>query len=193
MIYTTYAILKDKIEFPFSEDEVQKLCIHLIINNSEQIADSNGLTEFWSIITFLFETKRIKVFQDFVITRDLSFKIIGEKRSESVYDNQERNQILYLRLKSVYQFYNKEASTREGVDVIGQTTIRHYFKSRPYFIGLIKGKRFGIAGTQSCYAFNYTKMVEKGLVTLEEDNSLFNNPETPPTDTNKKDDDDLPF
>lgn len=197
MLFTTYAILKDKIDFPFKEEELQKLCKDLIINNSEQIADSNGLTEFWSIITFLFETKRIKDHQDFVIGRDLSFKIIGEKRSESVHDNQDRNQILYLRLKSVYQFYNKEASTREGVDVIGQTTIRHYFKSRPYFIGLIKGKRFGTAGTQSCYAFNYTMMVEKGLVTLEEDNSLFKKPETTPSDTssnnNNNEDDDLPF
>ena len=194
MLFTTYAILKDKIDFPFTEEALQKLCKHLIINNSEQIADSNGLTEFWSIITFLFETKRIKDHQDFVIGRDLSFKIIGEKRSESVYDNQERNQILYLRLKSVYQFYNKEASTREGVDVIGQTTIRHYFKSRPYFIGLIKGKRFGTAGTQSCYAFNYTMMVEKGLVTLEEDTSLFKKAEDTASEKPTNDEpDDLPF
>lgn len=194
MLFTTYAILKDKIDFPFTEEALQKLCKDLIINNSEQIADSNGLTEFWSIITFLFETKRIKDHQDFVIGRDLSFKIIGEKRSESVYDNQERNQILYLRLKSVYQFYNKEASTREGVDVIGQTTIRHYFKSRPYFIGLIKGKRFGTAGTQSCYAFNYTMMVEKGLVTLEEDTSLFKKAEDTASEKPTNDEpEDLPF
>ena len=194
MLFTTYAILKDKIDFPFTEEALQKLCKDLIINNSEQIADSNGLTEFWSIITFLFETKRINDHQDFVIGRDLSFKIIGEKRSESVHENQERNQILYLRLKSVYQFYNKEASTREGVDVIGQTTIRHYFKSRPYFIGLIKGKRFGTAGTQSCYAFNYTMMVEKGLVTLEEDTSLFKKAEDTASEKPANQvPDDLPF
>lgn len=173
MLFTTFSILKDKIDFPFTDKEIEKLCTHLIINNSEQIADSNGLTEFWSILTFLFEQKRIKNDQDFVIGKDVSFKILGEKRKETVYDNQERNEILYLRLKSVYQFYNKEASTREGVDVIGQTTIRNYFKSRPYFIGLIKGKRFGAAGSQSCYAFNYTMMVEKGLITLKEDTSPF--------------------
>ncbi|WP_052503493.1 DNA primase [Lacinutrix sp. Hel_I_90] len=169
MLYTTYAILKDKLDFPFTEKEVQKLCIELIINNSEQIADSNGLTEFWNIITFLFEQGRIKLDNDFAIRRDIDFKILGEKRKEIVHKNEKGDQILYLRLKSVYQFYNKEASTREGVDVIGQTTIRHYFKSRPEFIGLVKGHRFGKAGTQSCYAFNYTMMVKKGLVTLEED------------------------
>ena len=194
MLFTTYAILKDKIKFPFKEADLLKLCKELIINNSEQIADSNGLTEFWSIITFLFETKRIKDHQDFRIDKEISFKIIGEKRSESLYENQDRKQILYLRLKSVYQFYNKEASTREGVDVIGQTTIRHYFKSRPYFIGLIKGKRFGTAGTQSCYAFDYSMMAEKGLVTLEEDTSLFKKAEDTASEKPANSElDDLPF
>ncbi|MFV9552058.1 DNA primase [Algibacter sp. PT7-4] len=172
MLLTTFEILKTKINFPFDDEKVLSLCKDLILTNSEQISDSSGLNEFWNIITWLFEQKRIKDHQEFVITRDVSFKIIGEKRSESIHENQSRDQILYLRLKSVYQFYNKEATTREGVDVLNQTTLRNYFKSRPYFIGLIKGKRFGTAGTQSCYAFNYTMMLEKGLVTLEEDTSI---------------------
>lgn len=202
MLFTTYIILRDKMDFPFSEDDITKLCIELIINNSEQIADSNGLTEFWSIITFLFEIKRITPNQDFVIKRDISLKILGEKRKEYVHENQERHQILYLRLKSVYQFYNKEASTREGVDVIGQTTLRHYFKSRPYFIGLVKSKRFGTAGSHSCYAFNYTMMQEKDLLTLEEDmspdpnkhNDSNTNNNQPSSDNNTPDEpDELPF
>ncbi|MCH2194405.1 MAG: hypothetical protein MK119_09775, partial [Kordia sp.] len=142
-----------------------------IIDNSEQIADSNGLAEFWNIITFLFENSYIKEGREFVIDRKISITLIGEKRKPFEYKNDTRKQILYLRLKSVYQFYNKEVTKREGVDIIGQTTIRHYFKSRPYFIGLVKGKRFGKSGSQSCYAFDYSMMVEKGLVTLEEDKS----------------------
>jgi len=171
MLFTTYSILKDKIQFPFNEEEVKHLCIRLIINNSEQIADSNGLTQFWNIITFLFEKSMIKANQDFVLGKEPTFKILGAGRKETLYSNENRDKILYLRLKSVYQFYNKEASTRDGVDVIGETTIRQYFKSRPYFIGLIKAKRFGKMGSPSCYAFNYTKMVEKGLVILHEDTS----------------------
>ena len=197
MLLTTYSILKDKIDFPFTEKDVAGLCVNLIIDNSEQIADSNGLTEFWSIITFLFETGYIKDGQDFVIDRSITISCVGEKRKPFSYENQERKQILYLRLKSVYQFYNKEVTKREGVDVIGQTTIRHYFKSRPYFIGLVKGKRFGKSGSQSCYAFDYSMMVEKGLVTLEEDLSLDadkkiqRDQNNQPNSTNE--DDDLPF
>jgi hypothetical protein len=204
MLFTSYAILKDKVDFPFSDEEVTALCIELIINNSEQIADSNGLTEFWSILTWLFEKSYIKDHKEFRIDREGTFNITGAKRKQILYTNENQDQILYLRLKSVYQFYNKEASTREGVDVIGQTTIAHYFKSRPYYIGLVPGKRFGKAGSTSCYAFNYSMMLKKHLVNLIEDNSVYDNgpgeetlpPETLPADPLKptaEQPDNLPF
>jgi hypothetical protein len=196
MLYTTYRILNEKMSFPFSEKNLLNLCKKLIIENSEQIADSNGLTEFWSIIQHLFETNQIHDDRDFKIDGAIEFKIIGEKKEPKTYNNENRDQILYLRLTSVYQFYNKEVTKREGVDVIGQTTIRQYFKSRSYFIGLVKGTRFGDTGSQSCYAFNYTAMKDLGLITLQKD--LSPDPDKVASDqtheTGKvKTDDDLPF
>ena len=185
MLLTTFRILKDKIDFPFTDEKIKALCTNLIIDNSEQIADSNGLTEFWSIITFLFEHKVINNERDFLIDTSVQVKITGEKRKDEIYENQDGKKILYLRLKSIYQHYNKEVSKREGVDIIGQTTLRHYFKSRPYFIGLVRAKRFGDAGPQSCYAFDYSMMEAKGLVTLEANLDHDG-------DGDKKDDD-LPF
>lgn len=198
MLLTTYFILKDKINFPFKEDRVIKILSKLIIDNSEQIADSNGLTEFWSILQFLFERGLISADREFKIEKPVDFKIQIEKREEILYQNTNGKQILFLRLKSVYQDYNKEVTKREGVDVIGQTTIRQYFKSRSYFIGLVRAKRFGKAGAQSCYAFDYDAMQEQGLITLKEDNSI--EPEEDLNDVMKKaaninteDEEDIPF
>jgi hypothetical protein len=109
----------------------------------------------------------------FRIDKNPSFTVQGEKRTQFLYTNENGDQILYLRLTAVYQLYNKEATTREGIDVIGISTIRNYFHSCKEFIGLIKGKRFGKAGSQSCYAFNYTMMRNKGLLNLIEDNSVY--------------------
>lgn len=194
MLYTAYRILKDKINFPFNTSTVEALMVRLIVENSEQIADSNGLTQFWSIIQFLFEVNQISTGQDFKIEAPLDVKIIVEKEPKT-WVNEGRRQILYLRLKTVYQYYNKEVTKREGVDVIGETTIRQYFKSRSYFIGLVKGTRFGKAGTQSCYAFDYTAMKEQNLLTLQEDNSVEppNATETAPVQKLKEEQDDLPF
>ncbi|MFL0106085.1 DNA primase [Tenacibaculum maritimum] len=182
VLFTTYALLKDKLDFVFNQKEVTDLCLRLIIDNSEQISESNGLTEFWNIVTFLYERGQITKGFDFVLDRSVSFKVMGEKRSEKPYSNHKGDEILFLRLKSVYQHYNLEVSRREGVDVIGNTTLRHYFKSRPYFLGLIKAKRFGKAGSLSCYAFNYTAMKAKGILSLEEDTSAVEQTEQAKTD-----------
>ncbi|TXE18594.1 DNA primase [Psychroserpens burtonensis] len=171
MLLTTFRLLEDQINFPFTDNEVITLLKKLIIDNSEQISDSNGLTEFWSVITFLFERGHIQVEREFKIKKKLSFKIT-ENRQKIEYKNVDRKNILFLRLKTVYQDYNKEVSKREGVDVIGQTTLRQYFKSRDYFIGLVGAERFGKASGESCYAFDYDAMVKLGLVNLLEDDSI---------------------
>ena len=200
MLLTTFHILKDKIDFPFEAKEVEALLSKTIIDNSEQIADSNGLTEFWSIVQFLFETNQVKDEYDFKIEPKIEFKILEKNKQYVSYKNSERKKILFIRLNSVFQFYNKEVTKREGVDVIGQTTLRQYFKSRPYYIGAVKGVRFGKAGSQSCYAFDYDAMQNLNLVTLHEDLSVI-----PPEDkseasaeasdqvTPRSPDDDLPF
>ncbi len=200
MLFTTFKILSEKLAFPVEEKEVVALCKKLIVENSDQIADSNGLTEFWAIVQFLFENGFIKDFKDFKIESPIEFKILGDNKRYVPWQNETRDAVLFLRLKSVYQFYNKEVTKREGVDVIGETTIRQYFKSRPYFIGLVKGTRFGTAGSQSCYAFNYSKMKELGLITLQEDKSPDPsigapqpNAEAVATVAGSDKDDDLPF
>lgn len=193
MLFTTYNILKDKIEFPFNAQTVEDLLSKIIVENSEQIADSNGLTEFWSIIQFLFEHGIVNDERDFKISKKPEFKIFGAESTWEPYKNENGKNILFLRLKMVYQHYNKEASKREGVEVIGQTTIRQYFKSRSYFIGLVKSERFGDAGPQSCYAFDYDAMKELGLLSLIKDSM----PELPfdKKDESKSEDqdDDVPF
>lgn len=196
MLLTTYRLLKDKVDFPFKDEEVQALCTKLIVDNSEQIADSNGLTVFWDIIQFLYEFGQVKEGQDFKIESPIEVKIMGEKRQQETFRNENRKQILFLRLKSVYQWYNKEVTKREGVDVIGETTIRQYFKSRGYFLGLVKGTRFSKAGTQSCYAFDYDAMKELNLISLDGD-KMDGDPfvpkesETVPSEGEEQDD--LPF
>lgn len=169
MLFTTYKVLKDKIEFPFAEAVVLEHIKKLILENSEQISDSNGLTVFWSIVQFLFENSIINNELHFKIEKTAAFKILAEKQKFIEYSNSDGKKILFFRLNSIYQYYNKEITKREGIEVIGETTIRQYFKSRPYFIGLVKSKRFGKAGSASCYAFDYDAMVKLGLINLEED------------------------
>ena len=79
--------------------------------------------------------------------------------------NTTNSDILYLRLNAVHQLYWKEVSTREGVDVIGENTLRNYFKSKKYFIGTKKSMNFEDTST-SAYIFNYSMMEAQGILNL---------------------------
>ena len=166
VLLITHKILSDKITLPFNYKTIFTQCVEGIIENSEAVQDSNGLTEFWNIIEWMFERSFIKEGMQFKIEASPTVKYLGNKKEVITYNNLERKKILYLRLNSVHQDYLKEVTKREGVNPIGETTLRNYFKSRGYFIGLVKGKRF-TNGVSSCYAFDYDKMINQNIVSLE--------------------------
>ena len=195
----TYKILEDRIQFPFSYDVIFKQCVAGIIENSEAIQDSNGLTEFWNIIQWMYEHRMVYEGQQFKIDTPASQKVMGAQKKIEVHHNPDLKPILYLRLNSVHQDYLKECTKREGVNPIGETTLRNYFKSRTYFIGLVKGMRFK-TGVSSCYAFDYEAMQRNNIVSLEPFKEIIETPEpnkpqenTIPSPTKDEKQDDLPF
>jgi len=194
VILITYKILSNKIDFPFKYDEIYDQCLTGIIENSESISYSNGMSDFWNIVQFLFEARRVNPGADFKIEQPVDFKVYKSKSKEELITNSNRKKILFLRLNSTYQHYVKEASVRENVSPIGEVTLRNYFQSRPYFIGMVKGKRFEKAVT-SCYAFDYDMMSKQDIVCLHALPAEIPTPgETlPSTGNSTEENDDLPF
>lgn len=176
VLLVTYKCLQDRIQFPFTYDVFLKQCIEGIIENSESIQDSDGLTEFWNIIQWMYEHRMIYEGQQFKIDAPASQKVMGAQKKIEVHHNPDLKPILYLRLNSVHQDYLKECTKREGVNPIGETTLRNYFKSRTYFIGLVKGMRFK-TGVSSCYAFDYEAMQRNNIVSLEPFKEIIETPE----------------
>jgi hypothetical protein len=74
------------------------------------------------------------------------------------------------------------------VDVIGENTLRNYFKSKKYFIGAVRSHRFSDTAT-SAYIFDYDMMEASGILNLIRNKEDFN-PEPKPKDEQN---DDYPF
>lgn len=174
IMLTVVKILSDFFALPFTYDEYLLLTKEYVVDNSELITDSDGLAKFWNIIEFLSRPQDpnqpnrsiIKEEEDYQIERKPSFKYMISKDEETEYKNKNSDQILFLNFKSVHQYYHKEVSSRKGEEVIGETTLRNYLKSKKYFIGLFKSKRMGNR-TPSGYAFNYTMMNKMGILNLD--------------------------
>jgi DNA primase catalytic core len=192
VLLITYKILESRITFPFSYEAIFKQSIEGIIENSEAIQDSNGLTEFWNILQWMYEHRFISEGFQFIIDSNPEVKTIGSQKKTEVYRNTEMKEILYLRLNSVHQDYTKECTKREGIQPIGETTLRNYFKSRTYFIGLVKGKYFKNGGSSSCYAFDYEAMKRNNIISLDPLPKASND-EASKEAKSPKEDEDLPF
>jgi len=169
VLLTPMKILFEKFQFPFTYQEMQDQFKEAIIDSSDLIVESEGLAEFWKTLEYLRDRKPFALLAEnyhFMIDTPLTLKLQGRKNEESeIWPNKDRSQVLYLRLNAVHQLYHKEVSTRDGVDVIHENTLRNYFKSKKYFIGSVKSVHFDDTST-SAYVFNYTMMHENGILNL---------------------------
>jgi DNA primase len=164
-------MFQDKFNFPFHYKDFLQLTKDAIIDNSETIADSDGLSAFWRIVEYLSHPNQrsIKQGEDYVIARDSSFEYVPKKGEKATWTNQNGDQVLYLYFSKVHQDYHKEVSKRQGEEVINANTIRNYLKSKKYFLGLFASKRMGDK-CPSGYAFNYTMMQRLGILNLPDEN-----------------------
>jgi DNA primase len=195
-LLTPVKLLQEKVKFPFAYDEVYKQFKEAIIDSSDLIVESEGLAEFWRTLEYLLDRQPYPL-----LVKDMHFKIDkfdtlmlqtrkGEKDRE--WKNTDRKQILLLRLNAVHQLYHKEVSTREGVDVIGENTLRNYFKSKKYYIGAVKSHNFLDTST-SAYVFDYSMMESGGILNLLRNEKAVDTQPSLPFQPKSEAENDLPY
>ena len=165
-ILSVTSILYDKIDFPFTYQELFNDCILSIIDSTDLISDSDGLAEFWNIIQFLSEQRILPLGDVIHIETHPALELQIRKGEMQTWNNNESHKILFISLKAAVQHYQREVSRREGTDFIKSATLRQYFQSKKYYIGNIPRMRLGGKST-SWYAFDYTVMQQEGIIELE--------------------------
>jgi len=162
-------ILWDQFKFPFSYESVYKSFKEAIIDSSDLIVESEGLQEFWRTLEYLRDRQPYALLKEnthYKVDCPMSIKLQTRKNEKDfIWKNNDRVDVIYLRLNAIHQLYHKEVSTREGIEVIGENTLRNYFKSKKYYIGSVKSHHFEDTST-SAYVFNYSMMHEKGILNL---------------------------
>lgn len=169
VIMTPITILWEQFKFPFTYDKMYEDAKNAIIDSSDLIIESEGLSEFWKTLEYLLDRQPYPLLvkdTHFIIDKPASLRLQGRKGEKEIeWSNDSRKRVLFLRLNAVHQLYHKEVSTREGVDVIGENTLRNYFKAKKYFVGAVKSHRFADTAT-SAYIFDYDMMESAGVLNL---------------------------
>lgn len=169
VLLSTIRILSEKINLPFTFDSFLELCKDEIIENSDLVTEIGGMTDFWNTMESLIITGVLVKDRDYMIERVHEVK--GHKKVKGVkvqdiYENKDRNEILFIDFKRVYMAVHKEISKLEGKSMIGESTLKNYFKSKKYFVKSAVSQRFGNRAP-SCYTFNYTEMERIGILDIK--------------------------
>jgi len=188
-------LLENRLPFPFTYDDAYKNFKNQILESSDLIVESEGLADFWRIMEFLLDRSYIKEGEHFKIDPKATVKLQTRKgEADNIWTNHDRRRLLFLRLNAVHQLYHKEVSMRAGAEVISESTLRNYFKSKKYFLGVVGSERFGKIST-SAIVFDYDAMMQGGILNLDrftdntpnDDEDANGNPMPPQKE------DDLPF
>nr|WP_297306373.1 DNA primase [uncultured Flavobacterium sp.] len=167
IILTPLKLLSENIQFPFDYETAYQLFKKYILDSSDLIVESEGLGEFWKVLEFLLDKGYIAPGNQFKIDRPETVRLQTRKgEPDHVWTNQGTRRLLFLRLNAVHQLYHKEVSTREGVDVISEATIRNYFRSKKYYVGTVGSMRFEKMST-SAIVFDYDLMLKNGVLNLD--------------------------
>lgn len=167
-LITPLSLLSDKLHLPFKLEDVYTQFKNAIIDSSDLIVESEGLSVFWEMLEFLLHRGMLQGDYHFNISTDLSVKLSGRKGERDLeWKNSKGNRLLYLNLKAAHQLYHKEASTRDGADIISASTMRNYFKAKGYFIGVKSSHRYGAKLSTTAMVFNYDAMRDGGVLNLD--------------------------
>lgn len=167
-LITPLHLLSEKLHLPFNMELVYAQYKNAIIDSSDLIVESEGLAVFWEILEFLLHRGMIQNDYHFNVCTDFTVKLAGRKgEKDTEWKNAEGKRLLFLNLKAVHQLYHKEASTRDGSDIISASTMRNYFKAKGYFIGVKGSHRYGNKISTTAMVFDYDAMQKGGVLNLD--------------------------
>lgn len=142
---------------PFTIDQFYGYAKVFIRQMSNLVKSTSGISEFWSVVEFLFDQGHIKEGYDFEVCSETAVTVTNEDRISEKRVFTPAKMVLFLRLEGVHKLYAQEnAKVRKAS--LNESTLKLYMKEQKWFVGWIKTKRFKGRGPTSCFAFDYDEL-----------------------------------
>jgi len=164
VIATTFRILKDEIDFPFSWAEFMDVIIKSVRTQNALISNTKETNQFWDMVEYCISEGELKEGEDFKIEDKSMVKVTIDRKTV------ERNlgamrKVLYIRLSTAHPKYQealRKQGEKKGMD---KGSLAHYLSHSPGFVGMVSSTRFKKGEknfASSAYAFEYRYMSDDG-------------------------------
>jgi DNA primase len=139
---TAYRLTAAHIQLPQDDVEFTSYCLKQAIHWSKFIKSSDTLSEFWSTLEYLADTQLITEGWDYKIEEVTRVTIRKDREEEEAKTWDAPVKVLFLRINNIHKMFQVEHRKRTGKEAMNEANLLHYMKSRPYFLGNVKSKRF---------------------------------------------------
>lgn len=154
-LITCIEVLKERVKFPFTWEEMEEEALRMIRYLSQLLADTDALADFWQTVEYLTDTEGTLTYGwDYEVSLTATADWTDD---EGALDTAKK--VVYLRLNNVQSAYAQHKSrTRSGA--LNKSSIRQYLTDHPAYLGPVKHHDFvhphdGRIKRTSCMAFDY--------------------------------------
>lgn len=192
LLMTIAKLMIDKLNLPFTFEEVYKAGLQNILKQSEQVSDSNDLASYWKMIEYLSFQHQIRVDEDYIVKVETHITVRDGRDKQPPVVFSKPKKVLYLKLTKIHPLYMEAHRKQFGENGVPEQSIKSYIKSSKAFLGNVPVINFNGVKT-SAYAFDY-EMIGVSLKGIDDSSeNVPNVPMEPIQDNPENENSDLPF
>lgn len=180
---TTYRLLKDRLQFNFSEQEVEQVLLNSILTQRESVFQENETSVFWRIIEFFLANGDLEHEVDVIVDEKTSesYDLDWKGKEKDMKHYQPARRLLYLYLGRAHPLYLERHDRQRKAKGLDMEALKYYLKASPAWEGQKRAKKFGHA-TRQCLVFNCEHLpfeIEDTIAVLARRRRIAEGAETP--------------
>ena len=153
-ILSVVKIITSKIDIGFTYARAYEIAMERLPEQTLQISSSESLSNFWSMIEYLLDNKMIEEGKDFIIKNSFGENVVNSRNVQENIRFTTSKDLLFIRFSKIHPMYMEAHRKQFGKNGVDITSLMHYIKHHPSYIGYKDSYRFNHS-VSSCYCFDY--------------------------------------
>lgn len=144
-ILTTYRLLKDKIEFAFTEAEIEAILVKSILTQRESVYQENEVSIWWRMVEFFMANSEIEHGMDILVesaTEEI-FDMDWKGTSKELKPYKPAKRLLYLYMARTHPLYLERHQRQRNAKGLDVEALKYYLKSSGAWEGFKRAKKIG--------------------------------------------------
>jgi len=156
---TTYRLLKDKVQFAFTEAEVENILVTSILTQRESVYQENEVSIWWRMVEFFLANGDIEHGADILVeeTKDETFDLDWQGKQKETREYRPAKRLLYIYIARAHPLYLERHQRQRNAKGLDVEALKYYLKSSAAWEGFKRAKKFN-GQVKACLVFDCDKL-----------------------------------